>query len=69
MFEHNDVVCVSDGTEPVGNNDPGDRERGEVGVNRCFRQGVELARGLVEDQDARLQQQSACECKALLLSA
>ena len=68
-MQHEDLVHVLDGREPVRDRDR--RAAGHQHVQRVANQqlgfGVDARRRLVEDQDARIERQRARERQQLLL--
>jgi hypothetical protein len=71
LVEHDDLVGIDHGGEPVGNDDRGP-PRGHVADRRLdggLGAAVERAGRLVEDQDRRVLQQRARDRHPLLLAA
>ena len=67
--EHDDLVGLDHGAEPVRDHDPRAVERAQLFVHSTLGRGVERAGGFVQDQQRRLAQQRARQRQALALSA
>ncbi|HEX8927550.1 MAG TPA: hypothetical protein VGA45_01435, partial [Actinomycetota bacterium] len=66
VFHDQDAVGIGDRAQPVGDHDPRAAERAEVAVHHAFGDAVEIARGLVEQQDGGAVGQGAGEGDPLL---
>lgn len=71
VFDHGDEVGVADGAEAVGDDEAGaaGHETREAPLDEALGLGVEVAGGLVEDQDFRIGEDGAGDGEALLLAA
>ncbi len=71
VVEHEDLVCSHDGRQPMGDHHrrPSPQRLVQSGLHRGLVLGVEVAGGLVEDDDAGVLEQHAGDGQALLLAA
>ena len=71
VFEDDDAVGVGDRAEPVGDDEAraAFHQRGQAGLDHPFAFGVEVAGGLVEDEDLRVGQDRAGDGDPLPLAA
>jgi hypothetical protein len=69
VFHHQDAVGIDDRAQPVGDHDPRAAERAQVAVHQAFGDAVEIARGLVEQQDGGAMGQGSGEGDPLLLAS
>lgn len=67
--EHNDLVAITNGAEPVGNDDARAAPPAKVVIEAVFRQRIEGTRRFVKDKDARIDSKRSRNLESLPLAS
>ena len=68
-LQHDDLVAVANGAEPVGDDQAGAAAAAQVVVDRLFGRRIERAGGFVEDENRGIVDERARDLEALPLTA
>lgn len=68
-FQNDDFIAVPDGAQAVGNDNAGAAAPANALINYLFRQGIQGAGCLIQDQDGRITSQSPGNLQSLPLTA
>src|SRR5690606_31936658 len=69
VLEHNDLVAIAYGTEPMRDDDAGTAPPAQIGHDRLLTEGIERAGRLVKHQNRRVASQSTGDLEPLTLAS
>jgi hypothetical protein len=69
IFENTNLVCITNGAEPMGDHNTSTGDLTQVVVHQPFRQGIEVAGCFVKDQDSGVMGQGPGQGDALELAS